>query len=229
MLGGKRRKKRFVQRFGRGGNPEISSDWLALLTGAKYAGNSDDSEKRVDNWKTKIKDPALEVAGSDDEVILKHELKTETVRVQLAEDKKEEIRDWRNKYNKEKTKGAEGGKSKETTSGDSKAPADLPRPPLYTNANLDEEKFDSDIFSATALFPQPTKTTTRIKATTSNTPKTTSATTTKNKILASMLFWTTTRPAKTTIPWWQEKIFNRINQSGVTNSEVGHSFWRMEK
>merc|ERR1712016_130239 len=29
LLGGKRRKKRFVQRFGRGGNPEISSDWLA--------------------------------------------------------------------------------------------------------------------------------------------------------------------------------------------------------
>ena len=66
LLGGKRRKKRFVQRFGRGGNPEISSDWLALLTGAKYAGNSDDSEKRVDNWTTKIKDPALEVDGSDD-------------------------------------------------------------------------------------------------------------------------------------------------------------------
>ena len=56
-----------MQRFGRGGNPEISSDWLALLTGAKYAGNSDDSNKRVDNWTTKIKDPALEVDGSDDE------------------------------------------------------------------------------------------------------------------------------------------------------------------
>jgi hypothetical protein len=118
LAGKKRRRKRFVERYGRGGNPEISTDWLALLTGSKYA-STENTDKRMNNWVTKEKDKTLEKSQNIDDIVLGHEL-SDRVRVQLNDKNKADIMDWREKQKQKVEEKPESATKK-------------PNPEFYTN------------------------------------------------------------------------------------------------
>ena len=159
----KRRRKRFVQRLSRDGNPEISTDWLALLTGSKY--DRDESiDDRLDNWVTKTSDIELP-EGQDNNRIVRPKIK-DKVRVDFSQKKKEEIKEWREKYQEVREEEAK------------------PQLDLYSNyypLNGAEE-----VPSSTTVTTSSTTTTTTTKA--PSTP-----TTTRESLPNSLLFWTTAR------------------------------------
>ena len=211
LAGKKRRKKRFVQKSSRSGNPEISTDWLALLTGSKYA-STENSDKRMNNWVTKEKDESLEKSQNDDDIVLGHEL-SDRVRVQLNDKNKEEILDWREQHKQKK-------KEKPTTK--------KPNPEFYTNYYPMLSKTKQTALSPTTTLPDESSTTSLPIMTTSTTATTTTKRTSKrptnrfysttSKALVtptptnsieitstekstilpdSLLFWTTPRPKLT--------------------------------
>ena len=159
LAGKKRRKKRFVQKSSRSGNPEISTDWLALLTGSKYV-NAENTDKRMNNWVTKEKDETLENSKNDDDIVLGHEL-SDRVRVQLNDKNKEDIMDWREQQ-KKKT----GEKQTQTTKN--------PNPEFYANyyPTVSKTKQKVTTLSSTSTLSEKSSTTTMIPQSSTTLPST---------------------------------------------------------
>ena len=182
LLAGRRRKREAV-RLSRDSDPDISRDWLALLTGSKYT-SSDNLEKRLHNWvepkpdkkeKTPSKKPLEEEKLLSTSITVKDDIFTnrdikEKVRVSLTEEDSKTINEWREQYtNKEE-------------------------PNLYnTYYPLKDNEvipLGSTTTKSTTLKPASTTTTT-----TSSTTRSSTSTTQGHTLPDSLLFWTTVRPA----------------------------------
>ena len=168
LAGGRRRRKRFAPRLGREtqSNPDISSDWLALLTGTKY-GDAENINKRLNKWVTQrtTEDEGTEDDGDSKDDIPLRRKSTDKVRVSLSEQDKGNIQEWRKNYIAQDNVGA--------------------TPELYSNKKLISKKPPTKTTTTTVSSTTPTTTFSTKKQT-----KSTAATT----IPESLLFWTTARP-----------------------------------
>ena len=183
----RRRRKRFVQqRLSRDGNPEISTDWLALLTGSKYD-RTENIDHRLGNWLNSTADTNLqslqEYAGTAaSNRILRPKIK-EKVRVDLSPAKKEEIQEWRESY--------QNNISTEEAGDDQDR-----KPELYTNYYPVISNTTTTTTTTSTTTTSTTTTTTTTTSSTRTTPrtKTTTAPSSKETLPNSLLFWTTARP-----------------------------------
>ena len=170
LAGGRRRKKRFAPRLGREtNNPDISSDWLALLTGSKY-GDSENINKRLNKWvtqRTTEENGTADVGNSKDDLPLRRK-STEKVRVSLSDQDKGNIQEWRKNYIAQENLGF--------------------TPELYSNKVPYEKTISKKQSTST------TAKTTTVDSTTSKFTKTQTKSTDSTGIPESLLFWTTARP-----------------------------------
>ena len=194
LAGGKRRRrKRFAPRLSREtrNNPDISSDWLALLTGTKY-GDSENINKRLNKWVTQR---TTEEEGNEDDGAVKDDLPlrrkiTEKVRVSLSEKDKGNIQEWRKNYIAQENVAL--------------------TPELYSN-KLPSEKTVSTTLSTSTTTKTTSSTTTTAFSTTEREQTTSTATTT---IPESLLFWTTARPKLS----FKRKPLRSTTQTSTTTS-----------
>ena len=193
LLAGGRRRRRSAQ--GGGGNPDISRDWLALLTGSKYTADTETLNQRLENWVTQSsaagegaevqEETERQTSSSEDDIVPQRRL-NEKVRVSLADTDTESVQQWRNNYIQQ----------------DKKA-----KPELYSNYYPSEEKktktqtnYISKVTTEKVSKITTPTTTTTTTTTTSTTTTTTSTTnnvkpsTFQTTVHESLLFWTTPRP-----------------------------------
>ena len=185
LAGGRRRRRRFAPRYSRdAGNPDISSDWLALLTGSKY-GDTETITKRLDTWVTqKTTGEEEDSADTKDDIPIRRK-SNEKVRVSLTEKDKGNIQEWRKNYiTNEKVKVKPELYSNYYPS--EKTATDKPSTATTTTTILSFSTTITTITTSTKM--------TSIKSTTTKKTSSTFSYDTTATIPDTLLFWTTARP-----------------------------------